>query len=176
MASSSPPISIHSPLTGRDPIVTASQARYTRFQSTLPSRGETHVLPGVGGGDVFQSTLPSRGETLQVTQNSNREGNFNPLSPHGERHLQRLFCFFTSEFQSTLPSRGETRMGNMVDTEGNNFNPLSPHGERPTGYIFLRYFRNFNPLSPHGERRNIYDNPELLKEDFNPLSPHGERR
>jgi len=67
-------------------------------------------------------------------------------------------------------------MGNMVDTEGNNFNPLSPHGERPTGYIFLRYFRNFNPLSPHGERRNIYDNPELLKEDFNPLSPHGERR
>ena len=78
---------------------------------------------------------------------------FNPLSPHGERHGQ--VCqkcgwvqisihsprmgrdFWTAdidriaiEFQSTLPAWGETASAGSAATGSWNFNPLSPHGER----------------------------------------------
>ena len=79
------------------------------FQSTLPTRGETiggygelYVLaisihsPHTGRDDVeaafgslseiFQSTLPTRGETVPKAAHSRPILNFNPLSPHGERH------------------------------------------------------------------------------------------
>ena len=78
---------------------------------------------------------------------------FNPLSPHGERHSAEKNKELIVEFQSTLPAWGETppstrsrrpvrisihspRMGRDQRTpemapRPNHFNPLSPHGERP---------------------------------------------
>ena len=55
---------------------------------------------------------------------------FNPLPPHGGRHV--------------------------YDTEQHpvgNFNPLPPHGGRPSSTHFSgRQKKNFNPLPPHGGR------------------------
>ncbi len=36
---------------------------------------------------------------------------FNPLSPHGERHVDDQVSEIVIEFQSTLPAWGETRWG-----------------------------------------------------------------
>ena len=103
--------------------------------------------------DIFQSTLPAWGETLCTGACGAAAGNFNPLSPHGERprepggtssrfpisiHSPRMgrdpavtqAKLPAYRFQSTLPAWGETvlegRNGKWLD----HFNPLSPHGER----------------------------------------------
>ena len=54
---------------------------------------------------------------------------FNPRSPHGERHRRPL------------------RLGKRK-----NFNPRSPHGERRGIHIMRPPRPYFNPRSPHGER------------------------
>ena len=78
---------------------------------------------------AFQSTLPARGATWYRDATRTDEGDFNPRSPHGERHGWML--------------RPQT-----VD----DFNPRSPHGERPNGLRARRAKLDFNPRSPHGER------------------------
>ncbi len=56
--------------------------------------------------------------------------NFNPLSPHGERHVYIALIGYNLLFQSTLPAWGETTMFSATRNIPNYFNPLSPHGER----------------------------------------------
>ena len=101
---------------------------------------------------------------------------FNPRSPHGERHgfnrrdadskkisihaprtgsdqrkakLERTATLF----QSTLPARGATNPSCQVPVFLVNFNPRSPHGERRLTHGLQRAIGYFNPRSPHGERR-----------------------
>ena len=78
-------ISIHAPRTGSDSTSFCNQRRTKQFQSTLPARGATERCPS---------------QFLAYSD-------FNPRSPHGERHC--------------APNAAEIR---------NNFNPRSPHGER----------------------------------------------
>ena len=158
-------ISIHAPRTGSDERV-ASAARgaddfnprsphgerlgvsvseipTSTFQSTLPARGATlHCL--LRHADAkFQSTLPARGATAFVPHILSRGRNFNPRSPHGERHHLR-FAQIVSE----------------VD-----FNPRSPHGERRArSRRAADSLQHFNPRSPHGERRTAkVMNPRFLR-------------
>ena len=85
-----------------------------RFQSTLPAWGETVYvtlpqnyqwisihsprmgrdtgnLAGAANNFIFQSTLPAWGETAAHVSPSASPRHFNPLSPHGERPVFRLF-------------------------------------------------------------------------------------
>ena len=125
-------ISIHSPRMGRDRRKGVCAALRLEFQSTLPAWGETAYLEGGGESGKY----------------------FNPLSPHGERLLQKERRLPTHRFQSTLPAWGETafwdkyaelplisihsprmgrdRAGGAGGHAPEDFNPLSPHGERPT--------------------------------------------
>ena len=137
-----------------DPRSRAPVTAIARFQSTLPERGET-LLPfsPARRGEVFQSTLPAWGETPATGERSKGRKHFNPLSPHGERHLRRgkypspLFISIHSprmgrdnfgqnspatrkRFQSTLPAWGETHAWHAMAKDLRYFNPLSPHGER----------------------------------------------
>ena len=167
------------------------------FQSTLPARGATYVGNHSAAYSAFQSTLPARGATLRWTVKNTRLENFNPRSPHGERH-------------NAL----------HTDSAEYNFNPRSPHGERRMGRRYVRLWQDFNPRSPHGERRvsmhtsrrrrkfqstlpargatrrcsccgrmalfqstlpargatRLVRNDASGANDFNPRSPHGERR
>ena len=178
------------------------------FQSTLPTRGETCPCEScINNVLLFQSTLPTRGETgaawkpwpaARISIHSPHTGrdlrpphpimlksNFNPLSPHGERHSTRperqsrrrisIHSPHTGRdrprwkaqnqkevFQSTLPTRGETWPLVPAGEGGGNFNPLSPHGERHGLQQRHGHGLHFNPLSPHGERR------EDLPEDAEP--------
>ena len=103
-----------------------------QFQSTLPVRGATMLLPAFTGSVMpFQSTLPVRGATTRsrccpggacISIHAPRAGSdfprplsrvwppyFNPRSPCGERRAVRFAARLTDSFQSTLPVRGATR-------------------------------------------------------------------
>ena len=122
-------ISIHAPRTGSDARRYRAASYSARFQSTLPARGATATAAVLGGEPVFQSTLPARGATWRkpwrvtggrISIHAPRTGsdylilsyfisgdNFNPRSPHGERHEQVVAKCVVLDF-----------------------NPRSPHGER----------------------------------------------
>ena len=90
------------------------------FQSTLPSQGATRTTLTIQALImVFQSTLPSQGATFPHLVNLFANVDFNPRSPHRERHRSYIYTL-----------------------EKSNFNPRSPHRERllpllPACYIFL---------------------------------------
>ncbi len=123
-------ISIHAPRTGSDTLGRRERPKTATFQSTLPARGATRQQSQpAASGQQFQSTLPARGATRlavpekrpqHISIHAPRTGSdcclcrllpcwqdFNPRSPHGERHCSR----------GRFPPQG-------------NFNPRSPHGER----------------------------------------------
>ena len=56
--------------------------------------------------------------------------NFNPRSPHRERHGKFYINNKLQRFQSTLPSQGATNRTHDCAKEHGNFNPRSPHRER----------------------------------------------
>ena len=122
---------------------------------------------------------------------------FNPRSPHGERHAfsppdfdplvisihaprtgsdAAMIATLSPKktFQSTLPARGATRLAIRLTPSAPHFNPRSPHGERPSRSYSGACALHFNPRSPHGERQNAAASANAAA-DFNPRSPHGER-
>ena len=85
------------------------------FQSTLPSQGATRTTLTIQALImVFQSTLPSQGATFPHLVNLFANVDFNPRSPHRERHRSYIYTL-----------------------EKSNFNPRSPHRERHY-YVSLR--------------------------------------
>ena len=153
--SSSSSISTHAPRTGSDIVTSMIALLIPRFQPTLPARGATYT---------YDAPHPCH-------------ANFNPRSPHGERHADTDSCKYIADisthaprtgsdvdfpafadsqqlFQPTLPARGATLIFLRLRTVNNYFNPRSPHGERPScphgGGARNGYF---NPRSPHGERQ-----------------------
>ena len=97
------------PARGATPIAPHVPSGTGRFQSTLPARGATIVASGSSSPMPFQSTLPARGATRHRLASALRvefqstlpargatpsappclrldAGDFNPRSPHGERH------------------------------------------------------------------------------------------
>ena len=156
---------------------TTHKRRHERFQPTLPARGATasvspaersihHIsthAPRTGSDKImlmsrtrtliFQPTLPARGATSPPVFVVRCPCDFNPRSPHGERH-QPLLAY----------------------NRQRHFNPRSPHGERQCfGTVLQCFYSYFNPRSPHGERRYACRLAPLVVFDFNPRSPHGER-
>ena len=77
------------------------------FQPTLPARGATLLSSSRVVSISFQPTLPARGATCSCVIWAWSMRNFNPRSPHGERHA---IIFIGDKPQY--------------------FNPRSPHGER----------------------------------------------
>ena len=124
-------ISIHAPRTGSD--------RQRKIRDFISPR--------------FQSTLPARGATERTMALANCQTDFNPRSPHGERHWKK-----------------------SARNRQNHFNPRSPHGERPGWCALAILPRYFNPRSPHGERRIVALAISFHFIHFNPRSPHGERQ
>ena len=146
-------ISIHAPRTGSDQLYELGMLSPTQFQSTLPARGATLLMPftamlaifqstlpargataceavQVAAMCVFQSTLPARGATRKLLATLSARSHFNPRSPHGERPLNAYGITETKAFQSTLPARGATYRAKTTAARMKHFNPRSPHGER----------------------------------------------
>ena len=101
------------------------------FQPTLPARGATFATQRKAGLSLFQPTLPARGATLRIrlvfrsrriSTHAPRTGSdpdlqiaissvsdFNPRSPHGDRHGGGVLLVSLEIFQPTLPARGATQ-------------------------------------------------------------------
>ena len=170
-----------------------------RFQPTLPARGATASAAWSSSRLRISTHAPRTGSDQSDCRIASCHADFNPRSPHGERHRtvmqkegRRL------RFQPTLPARGATIAFYTVRKRFWYFNPRSPHGERHS-YIYMPLLiLYFNPRSPHGERlcsdtrshlQNTFQptlpargatvngfNTEARSLYFNPRSPHGERR
>ena len=168
-------ISIHAPRTGSDETTSDASSKSSLFQSTLPARGATrglrHKVAVLGisihaprtGSDItpctriVQSTIsihaPRTGSDREARNKAKNSRDFNPRSPHGERHGS----------PDCIPERHP------------HFNPRSPHGERRLRKSHRRHGADFNPRSPHGERLALVGTRRTKRRDFNPRSPHGER-
>ena len=100
-------ISIHAPRTGSDTI-----------RKTVVSR------------IVISIHAPRTGSDSNAGTKRCWSTDFNPRSPHGERHHQAQVDAQKLRFQSTLPARGATILTKQWQSTITNFNPRSPHGER----------------------------------------------
>ena len=126
-----PSISIHAPRMGSDMALSIFAPALFLFQSTLPAWGATKRPEGSEPNILFQSTLPAWGATAFPSASVYSNSDFNPRSPHGERHfnltvsvmpftisihaprmgsdiikiLNQRWC---DRFQSTLPAWGAT--------------------------------------------------------------------
>ena len=80
--------------------------------------------------------------------------NFNPRSPHGERHhVPVILPLGEGVFQSTLPARGATEIL-CISKESARFQSTLPaRGATERRGLKMADIANFNPRSPHGERR-----------------------
>ena len=148
----------------------------TRFQPTLPARGATGKLIAGSGDLVFQPTLPARGATRPRWRTFRWLFNFNPRSPHGERHKQVWLANRMAFISTHAPRTGSDR---MEENQRQREAEISTHAPR-TGSDWRTppdsaQCGNFNSRSPHGERQH-YQAGLLQTDNFNPRSPHGERR
>ena len=126
-------ISTHAPRTGSD-----KERAFLRTAST-----------------VFQPTLPARGATAATIELCALHRNFNPRSPHGERHTQSTRIPMPIVISTHAPRTGSDFCRFRADFFKGNFNPRSPHGERLVSAMSALQSRtDFNPRSPHGERRS----------------------
>ena len=98
-------------------------------------------------------------------------GDFNPRSPHGERHTTDGDAQAPPRFQPTLPARGATTSRKAENGHEKDFNPRSPHGERRASGGHGVVHSHFNPRSPHGERQAYYDALDAQEE----ISTHAPR-
>ena len=140
---------------------------------------------------------PRMGSDAKPDVHHQRQGDFNPRSPDGERRLRSsAWLPGACPFQSTLPGWGATggeldwedalfisihapRMGSDLTPHGStgrlaDFNPRSPDGERLVSASRWRCGWYFNPRSPDGERR-CRRRSGARWPYFNPRSPDGER-
>ena len=101
------------------------------FQSTLPLRGATRASMPTSSPTGISIHAPLTGSDDGAGAGNQRDGDFNPRSPYGERHNLLIWTFRTWGFQSTLPLRGATREKQERLSNDRNFNPRSPYGERP---------------------------------------------
>ena len=144
-------ISIHAPRTGSDTSCPTSRQRHSAFQSTLPARGATMSMSITIYPPSISIHAPRTGSDDERGGIAG-EVDFNPRSPHGERHTFRCWLLRLGIFQSTLPARGATRAAQHQQ----KCNLISIHAPR-TGSDKWTAFMSpprgyFNPRSPHGER------------------------
>ena len=118
------------------------------FQSTLPARGATllHKKRAVLQGISIHA--PRTGSDRKIKPPGCVSADFNPRSPHGERHDTTFFGVCPTSFQSTLPARGATAAASRMAPAATDFNPRSPHGERRARTRPSRTFTAFQSTLP----------------------------
>ena len=147
-------ISIHAPRTGSDPCTAIIATFSASFQSTLPARGATILVRQLPQLFPISIHAPRTGSDERPKTATKKGGNFNPRSPHGERHTADK-DYLPAEYRISIhaPRTGSDAHTRFPVVRPTHFNPRSPHGERQrsAGQVYGAGY--FNPRSPHGERR-----------------------
>ena len=167
-------ISIHAPRTGSDYKYIIALSGAIVFQSTLPARGATVVLPLPVPAAEISIHAPRTGSDVAIAPGSARgtisihaprtgsdvsmDGTirsgdyFNPRSPHGERHCYTPTAIQSTAFQSTLPARGATWKIPQISAILGFQSTLPARGATLRHFLHVAGVQDFNPRSPHGER------------------------
>ena len=119
------------------------------FQPTLPARGATNRLHELLAKLAISTHAPRTGSDGSGGTAGAEAENFNPRSPHGERHTCWMDANTALEFQPTLPARGATPRISPSMLNCTYFNPRSPHGER---HDFDTIFTVMMDISTHAPR------------------------
>ena len=137
-------------------------------------RGATLVLTRLPSLSEFQSTLPMRGATLHNYSCTERNENFNPRSPCGERLKLGQNWAEIGQFQSTLPMRGATGTAKRIPSFRRFQSTLPMRGatHRPYPYRSIRYI---SIHAPHAGSDPGQTGLRVTVVNFNPRSPCGER-
>ena len=188
-----------SPCGERPSDTTVSGRQSSRFQSTLPVWGATHISFGYRQGGLISIHAPRVGSDAVGKQRLRLDRNFNPRSPCGERlpplcgpTLISIFqstlpvwgattrqrtCRLLREFQSTLPVWGATKTLRLFFVGNQDFNPRSPCGERPAGGGAAAHKESISIHAPRvGSDVNWDNGQRIANRNFNPRSPCGERQ
>ena len=101
--------------------------------------------------------------------------NFNPRSPHGERHTKQLLTLGQKVlFQSTLPARGATGFKFRGIDDVIFQSTLPARGATLRDNIPIRAWL-FQSTLPARGATEAAEQERREPDDFNPRSPHGER-
>ena len=167
------------------------------FQPTLPARGATRDGIVITEGAHISTHAPRTGSDWLRHPTKPEMTDFNPRSPHGERHYSALPIVPLYAFQPTLPARGATRNVRRAESAERISTHAPRTGSDCTSAATPLRNPHFNPRSPHGERQSCGRGKRMPKEisthaprtgsdqrshrmrtatqNFNPRSPHGER-
>ena len=96
---------------------------------------------------------PRTGSDATLARKILQDVDFNPRSPHGERHVGIKFAGENLLISIHAPRTGSDAAAGVTMAVEADFNPRSPHGERHIQLMRADEKCDFNPRSPHGERR-----------------------
>ncbi len=123
-------ISIHAPRTGSDDIVFQLMKK-KHISIHAPRTGSDSIGKHYHKLNTISIHAPRTGSDTSRTCDILALKNFNPRSPHGERHPRLGFAKSTSQISIHAPRTGSDRNTSHTISTQEHFNPRSPHGERP---------------------------------------------
>ncbi len=158
------------------PLSERTVANVRSFQSTPSAWRETSAVYVSSASIAFQSAPSAWRETFSAVMIGLSHTYFNPLPPHGGRHVTQSEYDLPmwGSFQSTPSAWRETVPFDSAWISRRYFNPLPPHGGRLALHSVASDTVHFNPLPPHGGRLPFCQHP-VVRIHFNPLPPHGGR-
>ena len=118
------------------------------FQSTLPARGATCGLLEVLGIQPISIHAPRTGSDKQAENTCRELINFNPRSPHGERHKTHNSALTGLHISIHAPRTGSDLRVIGIFARAGHFNPRSPHGERLFTLSIFRSILAFQSTLP----------------------------
>ena len=163
-------ISTHAPRTGSDNLMRQSHNLQRLFQPTLPARGATGAsgegckqksisthAPRTGSDMIAGAALysvsqisthaPRTGSDYKMLRRQERINNFNPRSPHGERHGVCAGRCVGQHFNPRSP-HGERRHGSQHDCRAGSFQPTLPARGATTAKMYEAEMQIFQPTLP----------------------------
>ena len=144
------------------------------FQSTPSAWRETVMTSATKRKRLYFNPLPPHGGRHIPDAEDTKQNHFNPLPPHGGRQTNHYSETLTSPFQSTPSAWRET----SSDWMSRRRPDISIHSLRMEGDVVSVAVSGkplyFNPLPPHGGRQKTSRHP-ARESHFNPLPPHGGR-
>ena len=125
------PISIHAPRTGSDSRTIKKSCKNILISIHAPRMGSDYVDEKTGQLATISIHAPRTGSD-NASAHFHRGGwNFNPRSPHGERHPRDATHLHQHHISIHAPRTGSDPSSPLRQRRSTNFNPRSPHGERP---------------------------------------------
>ena len=144
------------------------------FQSTPSAWRETVMTSATKRKRLYFNPLPPHGGRHIPDAEDTKQNHFHPLPPHGGRPRHNHGGTDDRIFQSTPSAWRETDQPLSRDTH----QPISIHSLRMEGDVVSVAVSGkplyFNPLPPHGGRQKTSRHP-ARESHFNPLPPHGGR-